>query len=1008
MTSTFWQQQRAELYTAVKLASWSWRQQWLLLLTIGLGILTAATLICSLPLFSSTIVTAGLRTTLRATPGNTMIEASVSMSDISSPAIAEATSRLNARVQKSLSPYLASSQQLTQQIEVGDWITPSNGYQVALYGASMHDASSHLQMLQGHLPDDENVTSLDVALTSSVASSLGVKVGADISLLGPVSIPSTNIDDPQPQIYSQTLTLHVVGIFHVLQDDPYWYGRTFETTSSANVNSTRFYALISSSSLLHSIDAFAKSYSTRGIGYSHGSSFFLSYTLAPDKIQSDQLADLLQRLGQLQADVAQPVGKISSYSPATFPYVGTINLTGATLHNSSGPQLLDMFQNQLLLSQATVFILTLQIAGLILFFVSTLASTLVERQISSIALLRSRGASQRQMLGTLLMQGLVLCLLAGIVAPGLALLVVEKAMPLLLSAKSMDALNVLPDTPLKLVSSTGLYALGALLITLGTLYFTFSIALRENIVTLRRETARSTRRPLWQRWRLDLVFTALALAGYGFAYYAQNTQQFLDEQTRLLLLTPISLLASLPLLLAGLLLFLRIFPVLLRMLLRITRRRRGLVSMLAVAHLERTPHQPLRTTLLLGLALSFGIFTLTFAASQAQRSQDLASYQASADFSGYLPASLQVYTSDPTTIAARYRTLPGVTSASAGYIRQAFIQGNPGSPDQYFRPLQLQAIDVQSFAQTVSWPPQISEQSPANLLTQLAAMQAQAQAQKAVPAILSSSAWQILHLHTGEIFSLFNTSGQQEPVRYLAVSSVAHIPPVDESQASGMLVDFASLSAALQKSSETPLLNYAWLRTSDNPALLTSLRQTLNTSSLALGSLSDQRAMAQTNAANPVVLNMLAIAGLGGMTALLLALLANLLLPVLTMRARLTNLAFLRALGSAPEQIGRMLAWEQILVVTFALIMGSLFGFLLALIAVPPLVVSGVPLANTQQLAAGTAYSLQSLLPARLVLPPSLFLALAGLVILCLVSLALVIQIALRPTLGQQLRLNED
>lgn len=166
--------------------------------------------------------------------------------------------------------------------------------------------------------------------------------------------------------------------------------------------------------------------------------------------------------------------------------------------------------------------------------------------------------------------------------------------------------------------------------------------------------------------------------------------------------------------------------------------------------------------------------------------------------------------------------------------------------------------------------------------------------------------------------------------------------------------------------------------------------------------------MAQANAANPVVLNMLAMASMGGVTALLLALVANLLLPALNLRARLTNLAFLRALGSAPEQIRQMLAWEQSLVVTFALLLGVLFGFLLALIAVPQLIVSGIPLANTQQLDVNAAYSLQSLLPARLILPPSLFLALAALALLCLCSLTLVVQIALRPTLGQQLRLNED
>src|SRR4051812_18990328 len=124
MASTFWRKQRVEFSTAATLATWRWQQQWLLLLTIGLGILAATTLVCSLPLFSSTIVTAGLRTTLRATPGNSILEANVGMDSISSSAIAEATSELNTRLQTNLAPYLDSSRALAPQIEVGDWITP--------------------------------------------------------------------------------------------------------------------------------------------------------------------------------------------------------------------------------------------------------------------------------------------------------------------------------------------------------------------------------------------------------------------------------------------------------------------------------------------------------------------------------------------------------------------------------------------------------------------------------------------------------------------------------------------------------------------------------------------------------------------------------------------------------------------------------------------------------------------------------------------------------------------
>ena len=49
------------------------RQTWLLLLMTGLGMTTAIIVICAVPLFSNVMLTAGLRNTLDAQPGNAEI-----------------------------------------------------------------------------------------------------------------------------------------------------------------------------------------------------------------------------------------------------------------------------------------------------------------------------------------------------------------------------------------------------------------------------------------------------------------------------------------------------------------------------------------------------------------------------------------------------------------------------------------------------------------------------------------------------------------------------------------------------------------------------------------------------------------------------------------------------------------------------------------------------------------------------------------------------------------------
>jgi ABC-type lipoprotein release transport system permease subunit len=765
---------------------------------------------------------------------------------------------------------------------------------------------------------------------------------------------------------------------------------------------------MSNSTFLQWTDALAQANNTRGVGFTGTLTCFLTYTLDAEHITSSQLDELINSLQHLQADVSHMQGQSSVYNvtESTFPYLVGMSISGATLHDPSGPELLETFQNEILLGRITTLILTILIASLMLLFIGVLAQTQVERQMPALALLRSRGASSLQVLGTFFLQSALLCLVTVCIAPLLALLLVRLVTPQILPPAALDALTVLPGSFTALLATVGLYTLAALLIVLGAQTLAFVVALRGNMLTLRREASRSAHRPLWLRWRLDLLLAVIALAAYGFSFYTQNIQQLLDAQSQLLFLTPLNLIAPLLLLLACLLFFLRFFPLFTRVLLRLAVNKRDASSLLAVVQIARTPRQPLRLILLLGLALAFTMFTLIFAASQNQRSLDVAAYQAGADFSGYLPANLQ--TATQAQIIARYQAISGVTSASPGYTGTANIQVNAGSPNEFFRPLQVRAVDAQTFAQTAIWTNQDSTQALTNLTAQLLTRRSQALQQHVVPAILSASAWHILNVQPGTIFHIFTAEGVRDPINYLAVATVARIPPANESIESGMLVDFQTLQAAYQKQKEVLPANYIWLQTDSDTQTLALTRHALSTAPLALSKLADRRTMAQVNATDPLILNVLTILSVGVCTSLLLALLANVLLPALHMQTRLTSFAFLRALGAAPSQILRLLVWEQGVVLVTALLLGLLAGFSLALMTVPALIVNGVSASGTSAVGANAIYLVQAIIPAQIVIPPTLLLALALLLLLCVLALFLLSRMALRLTLSQQIRLNED
>jgi len=54
--------------SVVTLALWRWRQHWFLLLMTVLGMIAAVIIACAVPLLAQTMLTAGLRGVLRASP----------------------------------------------------------------------------------------------------------------------------------------------------------------------------------------------------------------------------------------------------------------------------------------------------------------------------------------------------------------------------------------------------------------------------------------------------------------------------------------------------------------------------------------------------------------------------------------------------------------------------------------------------------------------------------------------------------------------------------------------------------------------------------------------------------------------------------------------------------------------------------------------------------------------------------------------------------------------------
>jgi ABC-type antimicrobial peptide transport system permease subunit len=117
----------------------------------------------------------------------------------------------------------------------------------------------------------------------------------------------------------------------------------------------------------------------------------------------------------------------------------------------------------------------------------------------------------------------------------------------------------------------------------------------------------------------------------------------------------------------------------------------------------------------------------------------------------------------------------------------------------------------------------------------------------------------------------------------------------------------------------------------------------------------------------------------------------------------------MRALGTTPGQITRVLLWEQGVIYATALCLGIIFGAILSANAVPTLAFASVSAGGVlSSLSSDEFYVFEHIIPAHVVIPLSLGLAFVALVAICVVALWIMASVSLRPSMSQTLRVNEN
>ncbi|GCE48702.1 ABC-type lipoprotein release transport system permease subunit [Thermosporothrix hazakensis] len=1017
------------------LVRWRWKQSLFLLLVAGLGILGSTILMSMVPLFSAVTATAGLRSTLATTSQNRELTFDSRLHGLSTSNFAALQQRFHELLQKPLGPYLSKEEEhsfLVPLLTIERPTPRKQGDQMNIFSSPAKQLTTHVTMIGGRLPDDTS-EHIEVMVTQESAKQLHLKIGDTIELqLSMLTSAQSRTSTTRP------LTMRLVGIFEPAhKEDRFWHSVALQPTPASDW--TYYTAVAGEYGLLNTFEQLAREAGQRTMLQTSEIEYHHTYYLNPDAFTPATIPDFNNRAQTVQRTLREAFPTfIDSQKLPPPPYVSKLQLTGSLIPTGEADTILDQFQTQIAIARTPVLLLSLQIVALILIFISMIGQLLVEQQTEAIAVLRSRGASAQQIFGSLATQGIVLYVPALLLGLPLSLSLTIILTQTLLPAQYQSSLSVITTRPFEALLEASPYALIGAALALLSMMLTLRQASRMDVLSVRHETARATQKPFWLRFNLDIIAAIISLFGYGISLYVSGTRNLLNIQVETLLAGPLSLIAPIFLLIACVLIFLRVFPFLLRLGASLARQGRSAAPMLALAQLSRAPGQPLRMTLLLSLATAFAIFTLVFSATNIQHIYDLASYQAEADISGEIKPVAQDIEQMKHTLEAKtreYSALPGIAAASVGYQSNGATAGFNNNVS-----FLLKAVDPKTFARVAFWPPQASRQPLPELLHII-----EQPASSPIPALIDRVMADSLNLSPGSTFTAL-VDDLNLTLKVAAI--VEHIPPAIDALANinngiqrstgAILLSYENLSRvyadttmhqkqeALQQKNEErkqkgqapidpstlavpPLpVNYVWFKTNDLPEAQQQFQQALAASSHNLLNMKSRDDLLHAINTDPLTLNLFGVLIAGAFTTLLLALLGSLLTTWLSARKRLVNFAVMRALGTSPKQIASVLTWEQAIIYTASVLLGLAFGVLLAFTVAPVLTASTMPTTMIGHFSENELFAIQHLLPPQIVFPNTLPLVLIVLALLCLVALLVMTRLVSKPSLHATLRINED
>lgn len=762
---------------------------------------------------------------------------------------------------------------------------------VRLEGVS--DFANHVKMSHGRIHSTQTAGDvIEAVVTENTMKELDLRLDETYVISG----SSKSIKD--------TMKVKVVGVFTIKDEaDPYWY----QGLGVFNKSFVMDYALLQ--------EMFVLKESPFSVLLTEAQWF---YALDYHKITIAGINDIMKAYD----DHMRWYGNYRGVAELKMPAIGIIET-----YNEREKQLRIM-----------LWVLLVPILLMLAFYIFMVSQLIIDHEKNEIAVLKSRGASGAQVFQTYLLESLLISFMAIVTGPPLGLFICS------MLGASNGFLEFVQRTalPISLSGKAYLYSLFAVGLFMATMLIPVLISTRATIVQHKQKKSRGGNAPVWKKFFLDVVLLGLSIYGRYSYNNMQKTLNITGAKGTELSIDPLLFLVSTAFVLGAGLLFLRLFPFVVRLIFWLGRKVWSPVLYATFIQVGRSGGQEQFIMLFLILTLSTGIFSANAARTINANMENKIRYTTGSELvlkahwestqapassgppMGGAPAPAAASSNEPVRYIEPpfmpYTQLSGVELATK-VLRKTNMQVQYGS--NWIDKTYVMGIIPEEFLQ-VSWFRQ--DLLPYQLYQYLELM-----ADDPTAFVVSTSYQKKYKAKVGDTIAIrWGDQGYLEGTIYAFVDYWPTYNPNAKDGTADLIV--ANLAYINMEMSIEPY--EVWLKKKpDVPN--EQVYKDIETKKLAIDEIRNADFTVIENKNDPMLQGTNGVLTLGFVVTIAISAIGFLIYWILSIKRRVLQFGILRAIGLSMHKIIGMLVWEHILISAVAIFIGIIIGGITSDLFVP-------------------------------------------------------------------------